>query len=72
MFLVKFANGKFLGLSMSYDLVYAHNINFAYTFDSIEKIEKSAKFYFHELNETVYAITDLSGNVIKSTNPSIF
>jgi hypothetical protein len=71
MYLVKFTNGKFLGLSMSYNLVYAHNMNFAYTFDSIEKIEKTARFRFHELNETFYTITDLSGNPVKTFNPSI-
>lgn len=71
MFLVKFPNDKFLGVSMSQDLVYAHNINFAYTFKSLEHIEKASKFFALKLNESVYTITDLSGNPLKSVNPSI-
>lgn len=71
MFLVQFTNGKFLGVSMSQSLVYAHNINFAYTFESIERIEKAARFFQLQLNESVYTVTDLCGNPLKSVNPSI-
>lgn len=72
MFLVKFTNGQFLGVNMNQQLIYAHNINFAYTFETIERIEKAAKFFQLQLNESVYTITDLSGNPVKSINPSIF
>ena len=61
MFLVQFSNGKFLGVSMSQELIYAHNINFAYTFESVEKAIDASKFFETHLQETSFTITDLSG-----------
>jgi hypothetical protein len=66
MFLIQFNNGKFLGLTMSQELVYAHNINFAYTFESIEKAIDAFKFVENQLGEVDYTITDLSGNPLVS------
>lgn len=71
MFLVQFTNGKFLGVTMSQSLTYAHNINFAHCFPSIDVIKKAAKFFQLHLNESVYTITDLSGNPVESINPEI-
>ena len=71
MFLVKFPNDQFLGVNMNQQLIYALNINFAYTFKSLEHIEKASKFFQLQLNESVFTITDLSGNPLKSINPSI-
>lgn len=64
MYLIRFQNGKFLGVSINQSLVYAHNINFAYTFASIEKAEKAEKWIKLQLGETSYVITDLQGNSI--------
>lgn len=66
MFLVQFNNGKFLGVSMSQDLVYAHNINFAYTFPTTERAIEASKFFEKNLGEKSFTITDLSGNPLVS------
>lgn len=66
MFLVQFSNGKFLGVSMSQDLIYAQNINFAYTFPSTERAIEASKFFEKNLGETSFTITDLSGNPLVS------
>lgn len=64
MYLIRFQNGKFLGVSINQSLVYAHNINFAYTFDSVEKAQKAEKWIKLQLGESNYVITDLKGNSI--------
>ena len=66
MFLVQFTNGKFLGVSISQSLVYAHNINFAYTFPTTERAIEASKFFEKNLGETSFTITDLSGNPLVS------
>jgi len=71
MFLVQFTNGKFLGVNMNQELIYAHNINFAYTFQTIERVKMAAKYFQLQLNESVYTITDLSGFPVESINPEI-
>jgi hypothetical protein len=66
MYLIQFNDGKFLGITMSQELVYAHNINFAYTFESVEKAIDASKFIENHLGEIDYTITDLSGNPLVS------
>ena len=66
MFLVQFNNGKFLGVDFNQKLIYADNINFAYTFQTTERAIESSKFFEKNLGETSFTITDLSGNPLVS------
>ena len=58
MYSVQFKNGKFLGLNMNRNFIYAHNQEFRRTFDSIEEIEKAQRFFCNELKESVFFIVD--------------
>lgn len=66
MYLVQFDNGKFLGVDINQKLIYAHNINFAYTFESTERAIEASKFFEKNLGEKSFTITDLSGTPLVS------
>lgn len=66
MFFVKFPNDKFLGVDINQKLIYAHNINFAYTFPTTERAIEASKFFEKNLGEKSFTITDLSGNPLVS------
>jgi hypothetical protein len=57
-------NGSFVGVQMDGTICHAHNINFAYTLDTLEEAQKFAQTVSRMKPDGQTEITDKYGNTI--------